>query len=63
MRRHFMSSKKPRSYVSHDPRYNRPTEVDLLLGDASKARRELGYAPIVSREQGLAELRQSARAA
>ena len=31
--------------------------------DDSKARRELGYAPIVSREQGLAELRQSARAA
>jgi GDPmannose 4,6-dehydratase len=34
-------------YVSHDPRYNRPTEVDLLLGDASKARRELGWSPAV----------------
>jgi nucleoside-diphosphate-sugar epimerase len=30
--------------------------------DDSKARRELGYAPIVTREQGLAELRESARA-
>lgn len=30
-----------------DPRYFRPTEVDLLLGDASKARRELGWQPKV----------------
>lgn len=30
-------------YVVHDPRYLRPTEVDLLLGDASKARRVLGW--------------------
>ena len=30
-----------REYVEHDPRYNRPAEVDLLLGDASKAKREL----------------------
>lgn len=31
--------------VSVDPRYYRPTEVDLLIGDASKARRQLGWAP------------------
>jgi GDPmannose 4,6-dehydratase len=31
-------------YVLCDPRYYRPTEVDLLLGDASKARAELGWA-------------------
>jgi nucleoside-diphosphate-sugar epimerase len=31
--------------------------------DDSKARRELGYAPIVSRQEGLAELRESASAA
>ncbi len=30
--------------VEIDPRYFRPTEVDLLLGDASKARRKLGWA-------------------
>jgi len=28
-----------------DPRYYRPTEVDTLLGDASKARRLLGWEP------------------
>jgi GDPmannose 4,6-dehydratase len=35
-------------YVEIDPRYYRPTEVDLLLGDASKARRELGWEPKVT---------------
>ncbi len=31
--------------VRIDPRYYRPTEVDLLIGDASKAARELGWRP------------------
>jgi GDPmannose 4,6-dehydratase len=31
--------------VEIDPRYLRPTEVDLLLGDASKARARLGWSP------------------
>lgn len=31
--------------VEIDPRYFRPTEVDLLLGDASKAEREIGWKP------------------
>ncbi|HEY0371679.1 MAG TPA: GDP-mannose 4,6-dehydratase [Thermoanaerobaculia bacterium] len=31
--------------VEIDPRYLRPTEVDLLLGDASKARNQLGWSP------------------
>jgi GDPmannose 4,6-dehydratase len=35
-------------YVKVDPRYYRPTEVDLLLGDASKAQRLLGWTPSVS---------------
>jgi GDPmannose 4,6-dehydratase len=30
-------------YIAVDPRYFRPTEVDLLLGDPTKARRELGW--------------------
>jgi GDPmannose 4,6-dehydratase len=34
--------------VSVDPRYYRPTEVETLLGDASKARRELGWQPRVT---------------
>ncbi|HEY0405399.1 MAG TPA: GDP-mannose 4,6-dehydratase [Pyrinomonadaceae bacterium] len=35
-------------HVDIDPRYYRPTEVDLLLGDASKAREKLGWEPKVS---------------
>jgi GDPmannose 4,6-dehydratase len=35
-------------YVEIDPRYFRPTEVDLLLGDATKARQVLGWEPRVS---------------
>ncbi|MGQ9896730.1 MAG: GDP-mannose 4,6-dehydratase [Acidobacteriota bacterium] len=35
-------------YVEIDPRYFRPTEVDHLLGDASKAQRNLGWQPRVS---------------
>src|SRR5712664_3743553 len=35
-------------YVEIDPRYFRPAEVDLLLGDASKARQKLGWEPRVS---------------
>ena len=35
-----------------DPKYYRPAEVDLLLADPSKARRELGWTPKV----GFAEL-------
>jgi len=38
-------------YVEHDPRYDRPAEVDLLLGDATKARRELGWEPKVGFEE------------
>ena len=36
-----------REYVEHDPRYDRPAEVDLLLGDASFAKRTLGWQPRV----------------
>ncbi|MEA2720482.1 MAG: GDPmannose 4,6-dehydratase [Candidatus Eremiobacteraeota bacterium] len=38
-------------YVVVDPRFYRPAEVDLLVGDASKAQRELGWRPEVSFEQ------------
>ncbi len=34
-----------KTVVDVSPRYYRPTEVDLLLGDASKAERELGWKP------------------
>jgi GDPmannose 4,6-dehydratase len=34
-----------RSYVELDPKYLRPSEVDLLIGDASRARAALGWKP------------------
>jgi GDPmannose 4,6-dehydratase len=34
-----------RAYVEVDPRYYRPTEIDRLEGDASKARDRLGWVP------------------
>ncbi len=39
-----------------DPRYFRPTEVDTLLGDASKARRLLGWQPRIGFDQLVAEM-------
>jgi GDPmannose 4,6-dehydratase len=36
-----------REYVTSDPRYLRPAEVDLLIGDFSKARAKLGWEPTV----------------
>jgi GDPmannose 4,6-dehydratase len=38
-------------YVKIDPRYFRPTEVDVLLGDATKARKALDWLPKVSFDQ------------
>jgi GDPmannose 4,6-dehydratase len=40
-----------KEYVEIDPRYFRPAEVDLLLGDSSKARRKLGWEPKVDFNQ------------
>src|SRR5580704_7583618 len=37
-----------RQYVDLDPRYLRPSEVDYLMGDATKARKELNWEPRVS---------------
>jgi GDPmannose 4,6-dehydratase len=37
-----------RQYVVSDPRFHRPAEVDLLLADSAKARKELGWKPKVS---------------
>src|SRR4029078_12203655 len=37
-----------KEYVQVDPKYFPPAEVDLLLGDASKARKELGWTPKVT---------------
>lgn len=45
-----------RCIVEVDPRYFRPTEVETLLGDASKARSKLGWAPRVSFQQLVEEM-------
>jgi GDPmannose 4,6-dehydratase len=36
-----------RDFVEFDPKYMRPSEVEVLLGDATKAREELGWKPQV----------------
>ena len=38
-------------YVEQDPRFMRPAEVDLLVGDASKAQEQLGWKPTVGFEE------------
>jgi GDPmannose 4,6-dehydratase len=48
-----------RIIVKVDPRYFRPTEVDLLLGDASKAQRELGWKAETTFTELVAEMVQS----
>jgi GDPmannose 4,6-dehydratase len=45
-----------RCVVEVDPRYFRPTEVDTLLGDASRARLELGWEPEIGFEQLVTEM-------
>ncbi len=42
--------------VKVDPKYFRPAEVDILIGDASKAKRELGWEPKVSLEDMVIEM-------
>ena len=41
----------PADYIEIDPRYFRPAEVDLLLGDASKAKDKLGWTATTSLEE------------
>lgn len=42
--------------IAVDPSYYRPTEVSELLGDASKAREKLGWEPVTSFEELIAEM-------
>ena len=48
-----------REVVVVDPNYFRPTEVDLLIGDPSKAKRELGWAPKYTLETIIKEMMES----
>ena len=45
-----------KTIVKIDERYFRPTEVDMLLGDASKAHKELGWEPKISLEELVSEM-------
>lgn len=45
-----------REHVIEDPQYFRPAEVDLLIGDASKARTELAWAPTYTFESLVREM-------
>ncbi len=51
-----LEAKTGRVLVAIDKRYFRPTEVDLLIGDASKARAKLGWTPKVTLEEMIREM-------
>jgi len=42
--------------INIDPTYYRPTEVDLLVGDASKAKQKLGWTPQITLDQMIEEM-------
>lgn len=56
VKNHLDKLTKNQVVVSVDPRYFRPTEVDTLLGDASKAERKLGWKPEISFEDMISEM-------
>lgn len=51
-----INKKTGKSVIEIDPKYFRPTEVELLIGDASKAKHKLGWEPKTSLEQLVAEM-------
>ena len=48
--------KKGDAVISVDPRYFRPTEVDSLLGNPKKARKKLGWQPVIKFEEMISEM-------
>ena len=50
---------KGKAVVEVDPRYFRPTDVDLLLGDATKAKEKLGWEPKITLEEMIKEMVES----
>ena len=48
-----------RTIVEVDPRYFRPTEVETLLGDSSKAHEKLGWKPKITFEDMVREMMQA----
>lgn len=49
----------PDVVVKIDPRYYRPTEVETLLGDPAKAKKELGWVPEITAQEMCAEMVES----
>ena len=49
-------SKSGQKVVAVDPRYFRPTEVDILIGDSSKAKQKLGWSHKVSFDELITEM-------
>ena len=47
---------EPKPIVQVDPRYFRPTEVETLLGDPSKAKQKLGWTPKITFDELVAEM-------
>ena len=56
---HAIDKATGKTVVRVDPRYFRPTEVDTLLGDASKAKRQLGWTPEVPFDELVNEMVES----
>jgi GDPmannose 4,6-dehydratase len=54
-----MDAKSNQPLVSIDPRYFRPTEVELLLGDPAKAKRQLGWSHRIGFKELIAEMIES----
>ena len=54
-----IDSSKENIIVRIDPNYYRPTEVDLLIGDASKANEKLGWFPVCILDQLVEEMVQN----
>ena len=51
-----MTPKTGNVIIRVDPKYFRPAEVEQLLGDATKAKKELGWEPKTSFEQLVKEM-------
>ncbi len=54
-----LCSKTGKTIIAIDPRYFRPSEVDTLVGDASKAEKELGWKPSITWQELCREMVQS----
>jgi GDPmannose 4,6-dehydratase len=52
----YFNPMTPHPIVRIDPRYFRPTEVETLLGDPSKAKQKLGWVPEITAQEMCAEM-------